>query len=108
MVVAGRPIAILLDTKAVLLIQQDDYQAATNLLQQAIALPDGTDTRFRLHLALAALRSGNLTLAEQVWKQAREGGIAEAFLTDYEREWMLELDHAMTQSVEATAVDETS
>ena len=34
--------------------------------------------------------------------------IAEAFLTDYEREWMLELDHAMTQSVEATAVDETS
>ena len=108
MVVAGRPIAILLDTKAVLLIQQGDYQAATNLLQQAIALPDGSDTRFRLHLALAALRSGNLVLAEQVWKEAREGGIAEAFLTDYEREWMSELDHATTESVEATAVEETS
>ena len=100
--VAGRPVPILLDTKAVLLIQEGDHETAANLLKQVIALPNGTDSRFQLHLAVAAHRSGDATLAHQAWLQAQATGVRNAFLTDYENDWMTEVEELLAARSDAT------
>ncbi len=99
--VAGRPVAILLDTKAVLLLQAGESADAAYLLQQAVALPDGADPRFHFHLAVAQERLGELTGASQSWRRALELGIDQAFLTEYERRWMADFQ-SQTAIEEAT------
>ena len=61
---AGRPIANLLDTKAVILLQQNRNQEANALLQQVLSLADGRDSRFHLHYAVAQHRLGEAKAAK--------------------------------------------
>ncbi len=83
---AGQPIANLLDTKAVILLQQHRDEEAAELLQQVISLADGQDPRFHFHFAVAKLRTGEVELAKQAWRRAREMGVFDTYLTGFEQQ----------------------
>ena len=95
--VAGRPVPILFDTKAVLLIQAGDHEAAANLLKQAISLSNDADSRYQLHLAVAGQRLGDRRIAQNALRSAMDAGVRKAFLTDYELEWMTEVEESLAE-----------
>jgi tetratricopeptide (TPR) repeat protein len=88
---AGRPVANLLDTKAVILLQLDRNAEAAELLQRVLARADATDSRFHFHYAVAQLRLGDAAQARQAWRRAQELGLAKSYLTRYEQQLMSDL-----------------
>ena len=95
---AGRPMAKLLDTKAVILLQQDRNQDAADLLQQVLSLADGQDSRFHFHFAVAQYRLGATEQAKQAWRRAMELGLFDAYLTNFEQQLADELGDTFDES----------
>jgi tetratricopeptide (TPR) repeat protein len=93
---AGRPVANLLDTKAVILLRQDQNQEAAELLRQVLSLAGNVDPRFHFHLAVAQFRQGDLTSAKQAWQRAVQLGLDGAYLTGFERQLAAEMSAALT------------
>ena len=95
--VAGRSVPILFDTKAVLLMQIGEYEAAVNLLKQAIRLSNNADARYQLHLAIAARRFGDQGTSQNAYLSAVDAGVRKAFLTEYEYGWLREMEESLAE-----------
>jgi tetratricopeptide (TPR) repeat protein len=95
---AGQPMANLLDTRAVILLQQGRNQEAVELLRQVLALPDGGDPRFHFHLAVAQQRLGEAQQARVAWRRAQELGLHQTYLTSYERQLAADLGKSLAIS----------
>jgi tetratricopeptide (TPR) repeat protein len=95
---AGRPLANLLDTKAVILLQQDRNDEAVALLQQVLSLADVDDSRFHFHYAVAQHRLGDAAQARQAWRRAQQLGLSQAYLTRYEQQLAADLTSALEDS----------
>jgi len=92
---AGQPLPNLLDTKAVILLHQQRDQEAASLLMQAFSLAPAEDSRFYLHFAVALERLGMSQRAAELWKTAQRLGLNKAFLTDFERGLVQELNEKL-------------
>ena len=99
---ADQPIATLLDTKAVILLQLGRDQEATDLLRQALSLARQPDARFHFHLAVALWRQGHQQPAQQAWRRAQELGVFDAYLTVYERQLTSDLAAALKDPIEGS------
>lgn len=105
---AGRPIANLLDTKAVILLLRNENEAAAQLLQRVLALPQAGDPRFHFHLAVARQRLGRDDEAKQAWLRSLELGLFKTYLTAYERQLATRLAEAFGAQPASTTDAATS
>lgn len=88
---ADRPVANLLDTKAVILLRMDRNAEAARLMHRALALDEAHDARYHLHLALAQQRLGQTAAARSAWRRALALGLSEPFLTEFEQQMVRQL-----------------
>lgn len=91
----------LLDTKAVVLIHQDKFQDAADLLQQEVTNSEAaTDARFYFHLALALEKTAERKQAIEALNEANNLGLDKAFLTAFETEELSRLQKTLGTSNE--------
>ena len=83
---AAYEIPTLLDTKAVVLIHQGNYQAAADLSQAVTASVDATDPRYFFHLAMSLAMLGETDEARLAMAEAERLGLDQAFLTEFEKQ----------------------
>ncbi|MCA9213413.1 MAG: tetratricopeptide repeat protein [Planctomycetales bacterium] len=89
---AGYTVPTIVDTKAMVLIQRGEYDAAANLLAEIIRSPNGKDARFYFHLAIALQRSGKTEPAGKSLAFAKDLGLADKFLTKAEARYLAEIN----------------
>ena len=104
---AGRPIATLLDTKAVILLRMQKLQRAAEILRQVLAMPDGNDPRFFLHYAITQRRIGDMVGARQMWRRAQELGVGAVYLTDFEQAQIQDLEVALVPTPSTDQLEES-
>jgi tetratricopeptide (TPR) repeat protein len=88
------PQPMLLDTKAMLLFHEKQWQDAAALLQQASALPEA-DPRYAFHLALAYQRAGEKDKAREALARAQKGQLNRKILTPMDRQLLSELEQKL-------------
>jgi tetratricopeptide (TPR) repeat protein len=81
----------LLDTKALILLQQNRTAEAAELLER-IAASVSADPRHLLHLAVARRQQGAADSARQVFERARDSDLRSQFLSPVDRQWLKELE----------------
>jgi|GEM_PF-4736851 len=86
----------LLDTKAFILLTRGEHQEALVILREVVEMPEGTDPRFWLHLAIACQRTGGAAEAQQALEQAQQRGLSRTYLTPYEQRLHAELAAQLT------------
>ncbi|TWU01257.1 tetratricopeptide repeat protein [Stieleria varia] len=73
----------LLDTQGLVLLRNDKVDEATKVLREAMASSD--DPRYRFHLLMALMRSGDKVQSRAVWAQLDVTALKTAVLTPAER-----------------------
>ena len=95
---AAYEIPTLLDTKAVVLMHQDRFQAAASLLRQDVTQSRaGTDPRFFFHLAMCMERLNDKSAAQEALAEALSLDLDRSFLTEFEQ---AELDRMTAELAE--------
>jgi tetratricopeptide (TPR) repeat protein len=88
------PQAPLLDTKGMILIYEQKYDEAVDLLQQATAVPRA-DPRYSFHLAVAYHGLNDLDKARAALQQARKGDLTHQILTTKDRDMLAKLQQKL-------------
>ena len=97
---AAYEIPTLLDTKAVVLMHQDRFQAAATLLKEKVTQTRaGMDPRFFFHLAISLDRLDETEAALDAMKEAKELDLKKSFLTEFEK---TEFDRLDTKFADAS------
>lgn len=89
---AGYSVPTVVDTKAMVLMQQGHFDEAADLLAEIIRSPNGKDARFYFHLAVALQRSGRTENATKSLAFAKDLGLDEVFLTNREAELLADVE----------------
>ena len=92
----GRAIAVrgphpaLVETRAMILLQQGKAEQAIPMLEELVAMPD-CDARRRIHLAAAYVRSGDLHKADATLAAASQEELASQILVESDRKMLEDL-----------------
>lgn len=81
----------LIDTKALILLQQNRTAEAAGFLER-IAASANADPRHMLHLAVAQRQLGAIDSARQLFARARSSDLSSQFLSPADRQWLKELE----------------